>query len=171
MTSPFARLLLSLTLALALGGCGGQGTLEGSPRLLAGEPAVVVAPALPAAAEFIAMARASSCSEYANRLFLIDHSYVLWDQAGNCPDRSPAQTLFGATPASVLCSNGNSIAGPRMRCADARFQDMFESIVKNLQAADLGLGAGHTIEQWVFLPGDGAAIGFAKRDSAAATVR
>jgi hypothetical protein len=77
---------------------------------------------------FQELARAAECADIHNRLFLIDEQWVFWDRAGDCPDASYSQTLYGGTPDHVLCTVYDSIAGPEKDCPD------------------LGLGPEHTVE-------------------------
>jgi hypothetical protein len=152
---PVAAVLLA-----GLAGCGGgsasQPDRQASQSIAVGEPA----PGTLALADFLAMAREASCTENRNRLFIIDGKQVLWDHAGNCADASYEQMLFGARPDAVLCSNGDTIAGPRMSCPDAASRSSFETIVKNLDKADFGLGSAHKVERVDFLPKAGTRMPF-----------
>ena len=107
-----------------------------------GQPGEVVSPD---AQPFVEMARQADCADQKNRLFLIDGSLVFWDKAGQCSDAAYAQTLFGATPQTVLCRYGDSIAGPRRECPDPRYQSMFDTITAHAGEPDLGLGPRHTV--------------------------
>ena len=51
-----------------------------------------------------ALARGDSCTNIRNRLFLIDGKLVFWDRAGNCPDATYGETLFGSTISDALCN-------------------------------------------------------------------
>lgn len=124
---------LTMILVLGLAGCGGGTT----------EPEV-------ATADFIAMAKSAQCSEYHNRLYSIDRQKVFWDVAGNCPDRSPVHRLFGQSPNVILCTETGSIAGPTTACNDESARSLFNTIISNLDKADLGLGAGHQVQPIVF---------------------
>jgi hypothetical protein len=95
---------------------------------------------------FIAMAKASPCNDIRNRLFLIDQNVMFWDRAGKCPDNSYEFTLFGATPTTVLAVNQDSIAGPRTNYHDENYRPMFDTIMKNRDKADLGLGGKHQVQ-------------------------
>jgi hypothetical protein len=99
---------------------------------------------------FRAMANEAGCADVTNRLFVIDDELVFWDVAGNCADASYAQTLYGSTPDQVLCTLHDSIAGPQQECQDAQYQEMFATITSNLNKPDLGLGAGHTVQEVSF---------------------
>jgi hypothetical protein len=113
------------------------------------------------------MAQEASCASTRNNLYLVDSKYVLWDRAGNCADASYAQVLMGATPQAVLCSAGDSIAGPRTSCTDESARPLFETMLKNLDKADLGLGAGHKVEPVNFLPKSGSPVAYKTVVSAA----
>ncbi|MFQ5603457.1 MAG: hypothetical protein ACE5HS_09345 [bacterium] len=95
---------------------------------------------------FKELARNADCAEISNRLFLIDKKMVFWERLGNCPDNSFAQTLYGKTPDDVLCSRYDSIGGPLQSCNDQSYQNMFQTMVDNLNQPDLGLGPGHDVE-------------------------
>jgi hypothetical protein len=154
--------LAGALLAAGLAGCGGS---DSQPDRQAGQVSQGVAVGEPAPTalamnEFQAMAREASCTDIRNRLFVIDGKQVLWDHAGNCADASYGQVLFGAKPEAVLCSAGDTIAGPRTSCPDAASRSMFETIVNNLDKADLGLGSAHKVERVDFLPKAGAQMPF-----------
>jgi hypothetical protein len=93
-----------------------------------------------------AMARARECVDIRNRLFLIDNQLVFWDGAGHCADASYGEMLYGSTLDQVLCSANDSIAGPMKTCRDERYRALFETMTKNLDKPDLGLGSGHTVQ-------------------------
>ena len=96
---------------------------------------------------FRKMAESAPCAEIRNRMLVIDGGMVLWDRQGACSDNAYAQTLFGGTPALVLCRTHDSIAGPQKSCDDASRAEMFDTILANLHAEDLGLGREHTVER------------------------
>jgi hypothetical protein len=156
----FGRMMPPLGAIVAgalLAACGGGSSThdqQATPGIAVGEPN----PAALATAPFIAMARTSSCSETRNRLFVIDGKQVFWDHAGQCADASYEQVLFGSTPDARLCSHGDTIAGPRTSCADESARALFDTIVKNADLPDLGLGSGHKVEQLAFLPPAGTTI-------------
>ena len=153
---PFIR-SLPLLGALFLAACGGGGAstqivASGSQGIAVGEPA----PGAPAKDDFIKMARAETvCSDRTNRLYIIDGKQVFWQVAGNCSDASYRNVLFGLTPQNQLCSNSDSIAGPRTTCTDASQRALFDTIIQNLDKPDLGLGAPHKVEYIPFLPAQG----------------
>ncbi|WP_157202166.1 hypothetical protein [Massilia sp. Root335] len=156
-----------------LSACGGGTTThdrQATPGIAVGEPN----PAALAKAPFIEMARTSGCNETRNRLFVIDGKQVFWDHAGQCADASYGQVLFGSKPETRLCSSGDTIAGPRMVCEDESARALFETLVKNADRPDLGLGSGHTVEQLSFMPPAGTAIAYetvARDDLSGVTAR
>jgi hypothetical protein len=93
----------------------------------------------------------TSCAEIRNRVFSIqnvaqpEQRFSLLDQAGMCADAGYQQVLFGDEGDNVLCSNADSIAGPRRSCAAAAYTAMFDTILANLDEDDLGLGAGYNV--------------------------
>lgn len=127
---------------------------QASAGIAVGEPH----PAALATAPFIDMARSAACAETKNRLFVIDGKQVFWDHAGRCADAAYEQVLFGATPEARLCAYGDTIAGPKTYCQDESARALFETIVKNADRPDLGLGGDHKVEQLSFLPAAGATI-------------
>ncbi|SFV03561.1 protease complex subunit PrcB family protein [Pseudoduganella namucuonensis] len=140
----------SLLTAAMLSACGGGdgGAAEQVFRLPDTQPIAVgePSPASPVAKEdFIKMARDASCADVRNKLYVIDDHQVFWDVAGNCADASYSHALYGPQPQLKLCSSGDSIAGPRTSCADERYREMFDTIVKNRDKADLGLGVAHKV--------------------------
>jgi hypothetical protein len=160
----FGRVLVSAAIAgaaLAACGGGGDGTTVMNSRQ-AGQGIAVGEPngGVPVVSEYIQRAQEASCASTRNNLYLVDSKYVLWDRAGECADASYAQTLMGATPQAVLCSAGDSIAGPRTSCTDAALRPLFDTMLANLDKADLGLGAGHKVEPVSFLPKSGTPVAF-----------
>jgi hypothetical protein len=96
---------------------------------------------------FIQLARDAKCSDIRNRLFLIDGKEVFWETQGNCADMGFARTLFDGSPAEVLCTNNDSIAGGVSSCSDKAMRPLFDVIVQNLDKKDLGLGSTHKVEE------------------------
>jgi hypothetical protein len=142
-----------------LSACGGSDTMhdrQAGSGIAVGEPN----PAALATAPFIEMARTAHCSETKNRLFVIDGKQVFWDHAGRCADASYEQVLFGSRPEARLCAHGDTIAGPKTSCQDESARALFDTIVKNADLPDLGLGSGHKVEQLAFLPPAGTAVAF-----------
>lgn len=103
-------------------------------------------PKQPDLESFRELARNAACADIGNRLFLIDKKLVFWDRQGNCHDNSFAQTLYGNSPEEVLCSRKDSIAGPRQSCDNEESQEMFQTMLDNLDEEDLGLGFDHQVE-------------------------
>ncbi len=101
-------------------------------------------------APFKAMAKGGGCADIRNRLFLIDDKLVFWDTQGNCADAAYDQTLYGSAPDQILCTFHDSIAGPVNKCQDEQYRNLFDTMVANLDKADLGLGSGHTVQQISF---------------------
>ena len=95
---------------------------------------------------FKALGRGDSCTKIRNRLFLIDGKLVFWDRAGNCPDATYGETLFGSTTSDALCVFHDSIAGPIKICQDDGYREMFDTIIANLDKPDLGLGSHHKVQ-------------------------
>jgi hypothetical protein len=155
-----AMLAVPLACALVLAACSG-GDTPSTPGQLAAQGIAVGEPngGAPVLSEFVKMAQGESCAGIRNRLFVIDGKQVFWDRAGNCPDNSYAQALFGVAPGQVACQASDSIAGPRTSCADDKSRALFDTILKNLDKPDLGL-AGHKVEQVPFLPKAGTPIAF-----------
>jgi len=150
---------LPLLGALFLTACGGGGnglTTAGIVQtsgngIAVGEPA----PGAPASDDFVKMARAAACADQANRLYVIDGKQVFWHRAGRCADNAYGNTLFGLTPQNVQCQGGDSIVGPRSSCTDEGQRAAFDTMTRNLDKADLGLGAGRKVERLSLLPKDG----------------
>jgi hypothetical protein len=151
--SVFDRVLATLSFlgAVLLTGCGGGGDLQTSAQMnqqhgqgvAVGEPS----PNRLDTTAFVAVARTENCANTRNRLFVIDHQYVFWDRAGSCADSAYARTLYGATLDKMLCSQADSIAGPRTSCSDESARPLFDTLVQNHDKADLGLGPVHVIEE------------------------
>lgn len=88
---------------------------------------------------FRRLAREATCSESANRLYVIDDRYVFWRREGNCPDNAFAHTLFGRSPEDILCRTGDSIAGPMTSCVKGAPRALFDTVRANMDREDLGL--------------------------------
>lgn len=97
-------------------------------------------------AEFIKMAKESSCHQIRNQLYLIDNAVVFWDRIGKCPDNAHEQTLFGSAPDQVLATSHDSIAGPMLKVNDEKYRAMFNTIMAHRDSADLGLGSTHKVQ-------------------------
>jgi hypothetical protein len=103
---------------------------------------------------FVDLARQSSgCAQTRNRLLTINHpvqldlELILLDQRGTCADAAYRQLLLGESVDDVLCSNAQTIAGPAKQCRVARYAGIFDTIIANLDKADLGLGTGFEIAE------------------------
>lgn len=144
-----SALLATLFLAACGGGGGATDTNRTGSQIAVGEPA----PGAPAKDEFIKLALAADCSDFANRLYIIDGKQVFWERAGNCADASYNHVLYGLTPQNEQCSVSDSIAGPRTSCKDESQRALFETITKNLGKPDLGTG--RKVEYITLPPKDG----------------
>ena len=156
---------IPLCATLLLASCGGTGAGgTGADRLstqgiAVGEPSP--AAKVVASAEFQAKVQGASCAATRNRLFVIDQKMVFSDIADfSCADASYSRVLYGATPQDVLCSAADSIAGPRISCVDAASRTLFDTILKNLDQPDLGLGREHQVETLAVLPPAGTSLSF-----------
>jgi hypothetical protein len=151
-------LLCAMLLTACGGGSGAVGVTTSTPQvsqgIAIGEPAPGTTPL--ATTEFVQAARSAPCSDFRNRLYVVDNKYVVWDRAGNCPDNGHALTLYGASLDKPLCSVADGIAGPRTSCSDESARSLFDTISKNTDKADLGLGAGHQVEELKFMPANAA---------------
>ena len=88
-----------------------------------------------------------ACTEFVNRLFLIDGVFVFWHTEGPCPDSGYALTLYGSTPDDVRCAYYDSIAGPQRHCEDPAARPLFDIITAHTDEPDLGLGASHRVAE------------------------
>ncbi|MEE8186463.1 MAG: hypothetical protein V3T99_02235 [Nitrososphaerales archaeon] len=98
---------------------------------------------------FRELARNTSCATITNRLFLIDEEMVFWDRRGNCSDNLFSFTLFGRNPDVVLCYREDSIGGTSSSCEDD-YQEIFNTIMDNLDKSDLRLGNSHQVEEFFY---------------------
>ncbi len=155
-------LVTAAVVGMTLAACGGGDSPAVMKNQQAGQGIAVGEPngGVPIVSEYVKMAQEASCASTRNKLYLVDSKYVLWDRAGSCADNAYSQTLMGATPQAVLCTAGDTIAGPRTSCTDETARPLFETMLKNLDKADLGLGAGHKVEQVSFLPKSGTPVAF-----------
>lgn len=134
---PFA-LVLSLLSVLTVAACGGAGNpASGGPQAIARPPVNT--------ASFTELALQTTCTDTANRFYVINQKFVFRDAAGRCADAAWSKTLFGATPQDVLCSERDSIGGPVASC-DPAFRSLFAQIDRNRDKADLGLGSAYKVE-------------------------
>ena len=157
-TNLVTTLLASMSACLLVA-CGGAGLQNESAQ-----PPVSNSPV--PTEEFTALSKEASCANLRNRMFVIDQKQVLWDKAGSCADAAYSVTLFGNTPKLVLCSSYDSIAGPRTTCEDAKNTDYFNTILNNLDKADLGLGSSHQVTPITLPPGLSVNVPFSAINSA-----
>jgi hypothetical protein len=101
-------------------------------------------------AAFIALAVQAPCAGTGNRLFAIDDKLVFWDRGASCQDQ--VLRLYGTSASKPLCVNIVSAQGTYTNCSNDSVRALFETILANRQAADLGMGAGHTVTQIGFAP-------------------
>jgi hypothetical protein len=128
-------------------------------------PTPTPTPGLQGVAAFADMAHKAICTDFKNRLVLIDGKQVFWDRAGNCPDMGYEQVLYGASPQDVLCSRADSIAGPQTGCKDESARPLFDVILQNLDKDDLGIGFSHTVERISLLVPSGTDVAFKVLDA------
>ncbi len=95
---------------------------------------------------FVIMAANASCADKANRLYLIDEKLVFWVVEGSCSDASFNYRLFYKNPENVVCYTQDSIAGPQSKCLE-KYQQLFATVVANLDESDLGLGVDYEVKQ------------------------
>lgn len=148
---------------VTLAACGGGGDTPVMKNQQAGQGIAVGEPngGVPVVSEYIKMAQEESCTSTRNNLYVVDSKYVLWDHADyGCADASWGVRLMGATPQAVLCTSHDSIAGPRTSCTDESLRPLFDTVLKNLDKADLGLGSGHKVERVSFLPKSGSPVAY-----------
>ena len=88
----------------------------------------------------------TDCADIRNDLYTIDDQYVLWVVEGNCADASYGYRLYGTTVDELLCIRHDSIAGPQGSCPDEH-DELFSTLVANLDDPSLGLGGDHTVVQ------------------------
>lgn len=137
------RTCILLFAALALAGCSSDNPNESTsarntPPI--SQHAIYLEP-------FKELARGSSCADKSNRLFLIDDRLVFWDRDSHCADAAYARILYVGSVDHVVCDLHDSIAGPQRNCrepdADTK---LFDIMIENLEAPDLGLGSEHTVK-------------------------
>jgi hypothetical protein len=93
---------------------------------------------------FIQLAENASCADIRNQLYVIDDQYVFWLSEGFCDDASYAHRLYGATIQEKICYLEDSFVGPISDC-DPALNDLFETILANLDQPELGLGDSHSV--------------------------
>jgi hypothetical protein len=92
---------------------------------------------------FRQVAQQAICADRENRMYGIDGKMVYWVRRSSCADASGATTLFGRAPSVVLCSGGQTIAGPRSSRSDHSAEALFQAI--DASRPDLGLGSTHAV--------------------------
>jgi len=98
---------------------------------------------------FISMATDSICSEIKNELFLIDNELVFWTWEGYCFDAGYSSELYLGASVELLCYTRDSIAGPQSSC-EPIYEDLFAVIFQHQDEPNLGLGAGHSVQEIQF---------------------
>lgn len=131
---------LGLITVLLVTACGGSG--ESTPTTSS-----KVAPSPIDTNAFQNLAKDTNCADLENRLFVIDQQYVLSEKIGSCADARYRQTLYGKSPDIILCTNVDSIVGPRFSCNDASLSSLFKQVISNLDVANLGLDNTHQVQQ------------------------
>ena len=94
---------------------------------------------------FISLAKEATCAETRNRLYLIDGQYVFHSTEGWCSDAGYSHTLYGTSPQERFCYLEDSFVGPLSSCEPA-LNELFNTILENLDKPDLGLGEEHSVE-------------------------
>ncbi|MCC2970712.1 protease complex subunit PrcB family protein [Massilia sp. IC2-476] len=155
-------ILIGAAFCATLAACGGGSDSPAMPDRLAGNGIAVGEPngGAPVVSEFIKLAQDASCATTRNNLFVVDGKYVLWDRAGECADNAAALKLMGPTPGAVLCEAADGIAGPRSSCSDDKLLPLFDTMRKNVDKPDLGLGSSHRVDYVPFLPKPDTSLSF-----------
>lgn len=96
---------------------------------------------------FTEMAKKAGCADNRNDMYVIDDKMVFWAKEGSCMDASYGFGLYGNTKDQILCSSGDTIAGPRESCSDENYYEMLNTITKNLDGENLGLDASHQVRK------------------------
>ncbi len=134
------KIMFSTFFFSLLAACGGGSSTQPNTTSIKSTPAPLDTNA------FIAIANDNTCANLQNRLFVIDQQYVLSEKLGTCSDARYRQTLFGKSPSNIVCSNYDSIAGPRFECSDPSASTLFKRAIENLDLPDLGLGPDHQVQ-------------------------
>ncbi|ATQ78561.1 hypothetical protein CR152_31625 [Massilia violaceinigra] len=106
---------------------------------------------------FVQRARQSTCGQYYNRLFVVDHKYVFAGQNGSCDVNTDREVLFGSTPDVRLCTSYYGRLGGKESCADPMLTGLFEKLW-GMQTSPKLLPAGTKTEEIFFLPMDGSRL-------------
>lgn len=88
---------------------------------------------------FVRMARAYECGQRHNRLHVIHATFVLWSTAGTCGNGAPVFQLYALYPEKRVCVKGENVMGPVHSCNTEEQRILFDKMVKNLDAPNLGM--------------------------------
>ena len=80
------------------------------------------------------------------QIYIIDDKLVFIKWSGLSSDASYGYQLFGQTKAELYASTTDSIAGPRITYNNPQYKDLFDKILVNPEAKDLGLGADYSVK-------------------------
>ncbi|MFA7421391.1 MAG: hypothetical protein WCZ90_17040 [Melioribacteraceae bacterium] len=83
------------------------------------------------------------CFDIKSKLYVINDSYCFWIREGNCSDNSYTYNLYGPK-AKLLCYQRETIAGTDKKC-DKQTDQLFVTIIANLEKDKLGLGANSNV--------------------------
>ena len=96
------------------------------------------------------LARAMAASECVDdqQLFVVDGTLVVHSFSGRCSDAGYGVTLFGSTPAHVLCRAGQTIGGQVEHCDTDSALVLFRTILRHLphEGSEALTIPGHSIE-------------------------
>lgn len=138
-----ARLLIVILVAFAFAGCSRDNPNESTSARNTPPDSQHLIDLGP----FKELARSSSCADKSNRLFLIDDRLVFWDRDSQCADAAYARVLYLGSVDHVVCDLHDSMAGPQRSCQDPDADTaLFDIMIENLGAPDLGLGSEHTVK-------------------------
>jgi hypothetical protein len=139
-----------------LTGCGGGAVSDELASSRGGERSATSPGVAPSELELNSLldtARSARCASDRNTVYVIDNTMALWDRAGQCPDNASEQVLYAFPSSDVKCAQSHTLAGPAVRCNEATDSQLFETMLHNLDSADLGLGAGHLVSKIDLLAG------------------
>jgi len=83
------------------------------------------------------------CFDIKSKLYVIDDFYCFWIREGKCSDNSYSYNLYGPK-AKLLCYQRETIAGTDKKC-DKQTDQLFATIIGNLEKDNLGLGANSNV--------------------------
>jgi hypothetical protein len=83
------------------------------------------------------MMRKELCSDFLNRLYIINNDYALWIRKGDCYDNRYSYTLFGKG-VKILCYQRETITGVDKKCNSAH-ESFFSTMIDNMDKVNLGL--------------------------------